>query len=99
MVTALPPAHVTMSNWNIVVLVYKDQIIEKFLGYSVKDEHYRISSQILEYDPDSNTGTTLSGSVYRFTDKPGQLHPYAQKVFDRMSQRPDVEISLKFGHH
>lgn len=97
MVAPLPRAHVTMSDWNIVVVVYRDQIIEKFLGYSVNDGHYRISSQILEYDADTNTGTTVSGSVYRFIDKPGQLHPHAQKVFDKMCYWSEVQVSLKFG--
>lgn len=96
MVVPLPPAYVTMSNWNIVVVVYRGQVIEKFLGYSEHDGHYRISSQIVEYDADTNTGTTVSGSVYRFLDKPGQLHPYAHKVYDKMCNWPEVQVSLKF---
>jgi len=99
MVVPLPPAYVTMSNWNIVVVVYKGQIIEKFLGYSEHDRHYRISSQILEYDAENNTGRTVSGSIYRLLGKPGQLHPHAQKAFEKMCHWPEVQVSLKYGLH
>ena len=93
---SLPPAHVTMRQWNIVVIVRKGQTTEKFLGYSVHDEHYRISSQILQYDDEAKRGMTTSGSVYEFVDEPGKLHPLAQQVFDKLSEWDEVEVSLKY---
>jgi hypothetical protein len=93
---SLPPAHVTMRQWNIIVIVHEGKTIEKFLGYSVYDEHYRISSQIIEYDADMKRGLTDSGSVYAFLDEPGQLHPYAQEVFDKLEAWNKVEVSLKY---
>lgn len=93
---SLPPAHVTMRQWNIVVIVHKGKTIEKFLGYSVHDEHYRISSQVLEYDKESKRGMTASGSVYAFLDEPGKLHPLAQQVFDKLDAWEKADVSLKF---
>lgn len=94
---SLAPADVVMSDWNIVVIKHNGNIIEKFLGYSVRDRTYRISSQIQDYDAEDKTGTTLSGSSYTFLDPPGQLHPVAQPVFDMLDKRDDVEITLKFA--
>jgi len=96
MVISLPPAQLTMSQWNIVVIIHKGKTIEKFLGYSVTHQHYRISSQILEYDAEHKRGMTDSGSVYEFIDEPGQLHPLAQEVFDKLNAWEEVEVSLKF---
>ena len=93
---SLSPAHVTMCQWNIIVIVHEGQTIEKFLGYSVHDEHYRISSQILEYDKESKRGMTTSGSIYEFLDEPGKLHPLAQKVFDKLNSWEKADVSLKF---
>ncbi len=93
---SLPPAHVTMSQWNIVVIVHEGKTIEKFLGYSVHDEHYRISSQVLEYDEKTKRGSTTSGSVYQFLDEPGKLHPLAQEVFDKLDAWGKADVSLKF---
>ncbi len=93
---SLPPAHVTMRQWNIVVIVHEGQTIEKFLGYSVYDEHYRISSQVLEYDEETKRGMTTSGSVYVFLDEPGKLHPLAQQVFDKLDALEKADVSLKF---
>ncbi|EEF80547.1 hypothetical protein [Methylophaga thiooxydans] len=94
---SLPPAHVTMSDWNIVVIVHKGNTIEKFLGYSVNDQHYRISSQIHEYDPEKKRGLTDSGSIYEFIEEPGQLHPKAQVVFDKLNAWEEVDVTLKFA--
>lgn len=94
---SLPPAHVTMSNWNIVVIVNNGERIEKFLGYSVHDGHYRISSQIVEYDKENKRGLTDSGSVYEFLDAPGQLHPYAKAVYNRLLAWDGIDVSLKFS--
>lgn len=93
---SLPPAHVKMSQWNIVVIIHKGKTIEKFLGYSVTHEHYRISSQILEYDAENKMGMTDSGSVYEFIDEPGQLHPLALEIFDKLNAWEEVDVSLKF---
>lgn len=72
------------------------QTIEKFLGYSVYDEHYRISSQVLEYNENTKRGITTSGSVYEFLDEPGKLHPLAQKVFDKLNAWEKADVSFKF---
>lgn len=92
----LPPTNVEMSDWNIVVIKHNGKTIEKFLGYSLHDRDYRISSQIEYYDSESKTGRTLSGSEYRFLGEPGQLHPRAQYIFNMLEQHDDVEIKLKY---
>lgn len=94
--TSLQPEHIVMSEWNIVIIDYNNQIIEKFLGYSHEWDNYRISSQIQDYDPENKTGRTLSGSTYQFLDNPGQLHPKAQAIFDALSCTPGVIVKLKF---
>lgn len=96
MIDNIPPGSITMSDWNILVIEYQGQLIEKFLGYSHEDRHFRLSSQIIEYDPEANTGKTVSGSRYFFHDKPGNLHPLAQSYFDRISNRDEVSVHLKF---
>lgn len=93
---SLAPAHVTMRQWNIVVIVHEGQKIEKFLGYSVHDKHYRISSQIVDYYKETNRGMTASGSVYEFLDEPGKLHPLAQQVFDKLDAWEKADVSLKY---
>jgi len=96
MIMPLAPAHVTMSGWNIIVIVKGEKKIEKFLGYSLHDNTYRISSEVLKYDAENKRGLTESGSVYEFIDAPGELHPSAQAVFDRLNAWEEVEVSLKF---
>lgn len=90
------PAHVRMSEWNIIVIIHEGKTIEKFLGYCLNDYTYRISSQVLEYDVEKKRGRTESGSVYEFLDAPGKLHPSAQAVFDKLNAWDEVEVSLKF---
>lgn len=101
MIFPVPPAHVTMSEWNIIVIIHEGKTIEKFLGYCLNDYAYRISSQVLEYDAENKRGLTESGSVYEFIDAPGKLHPTAQVVFDKLNAWDEVEVSLKFdvGRH
>ncbi|MBD3667611.1 MAG: hypothetical protein HUJ16_06600 [Kangiella sp.] len=96
MIIPVAPAHVTMSKWNIIVIIHKGKTIEKFLGYDVNARNYRISSQIIEYDAENKRGRTDSGSIYAFLDEPGQLHPLAKEVFDRLNAWDEVEVSLKF---
>jgi len=96
MIIPAAPAHVTMSEWNIIVIVHEGKTIEKFLGYCLNDYTYRISSQVLKYDAENKRGMTESGSVYEFIDAPGKLHPSAQKVFDKLNAWDEVEVSLKF---
>ncbi len=96
MAISLPPAHVTLSQWDVIVIIHKGKTIEKFLGYDVNARNYRISSQILEYDAENKRGVTDSGSIYAFLDEPGQLHPLAKEVFDRLNAWDEVEVSLKF---
>lgn len=96
MIIPLAPAHVTMTEWNIIVIIHKGKTIEKFLGYCPNDSAYRISSQVLEYDSESKRGLTESGSVYEFIDAPGKLHPSAQKIFDKLNAWDEVAVSLKF---
>ena len=81
MIHNVPPGFNTLSQWNILGIAHQGQVIEKFLGYCHEDDHFRLSSQILEYDSDTNTGNTESGSKYFFQDKPGALHPLAQTYF------------------
>lgn len=96
MIMPLAPAHVTMSKWNIIVIVKDGKKIEKFLGYSRHDDTYRISSEVLQYDAENKRGLTESGSVYEFIDAPGELHPAAQEIFDKLNAWEKVHVSLKF---
>ena len=96
MIMPLAPAQVTMSEWNIIVIIKDGKKIEKFLGYSLHDNTYRISSQVLEYDAENKRGFTESGSVYEFIDAPGELHPEAQEIFDKLIAWEKVSVSLKF---
>lgn len=90
------PADVIMSHWNVIVIIDHGAEIEKFLGYWHQQDTYRISSQIENYDPETDTGRTLSGSRYKFLDKPGVLYPEAQAVFDMLDKRDSIEVSLKY---
>jgi len=54
MIIPAAPAHVTMSEWNIIVIIHEGKTIEKFLGYCLNDYTYRISSQVVEYDAEKN---------------------------------------------
>jgi len=94
------PDAITMSHWNIVILEFDDgNVIEKFLGLDTATGRYRLSSQILEYDAGNDSGKTLSGSRYRFIDKPGKLAVSAQVIFDALALRPHITVSLKYARH
>lgn len=93
---ALPPGHIIMTDWNIVIIEYEGRVIEKFLGYSMQGDHFRFSSAILEYDPETNTGKTMSGSLYTFLTPPGKLHPLAQNAYNSFSQIAGVSVRLKY---
>jgi len=93
----LGPTDVTMSQWNVVVIVYEGEKIEKFLGYWHQRGTCRISSQIESYDSETNTGKTLSGSRYKFLDKPGALHPEAQAIYDALDKADDVDVYLMYS--
>jgi len=99
MIFPVPPGHVRMKNWNIVILEYQDKTVEKFLGLDVHANNFRISSQIITYDPKHNTGRTISGSIYEFMDKPGKLHISAQPIYEQLFNAPDMNVSLKYTHH
>lgn len=99
MIMPLSPGHVLMQNWNIVILEYQDKTVEKFLGLDVHANSFRISSQIITYDPKHNTGRTISGSIYEFMDKPGKLHISAQVIYERFFYATEVKVSLKYTHH
>lgn len=92
----LGPADVMMSDWNVLLIIHQGKQIEKFLGYWHQKDTYRICSQIESYDPDTDTGRTLSGSKYKFLDKPGALHPEAQVIFDMLEKSDDVVVFLKY---
>jgi hypothetical protein len=98
---SVPPGHIALSGWNIVILELDGEVYEKFLGHDVQTSEYRISSQIKEYDDDKNVGYTESGFVYQFMDEPGVLHPKAQQIYDYMSNPPTeftqkVKVSPKY---
>ena len=95
----LPPANVTMSHWNIVVITRGALKVEKFLGYCHESGDYRISSEIKKYDPVSRTGQTASGSTYTFLDEPGPLHPSAQFIFDSLNAWDEISVLLKFDEN
>jgi len=91
-----PPGYIVMSNWNVVVIEHDGHVIEKFLGYSQGESTYRISSQVETYSAETDSGSTLSGSKYKFLDKPGTLHPLAQHIFDQLKALENVSIRLKY---
>ncbi|WP_289302922.1 hypothetical protein, partial [Methylophaga sp. UBA3996] len=74
MIVKVSPGQVTMSDWNIVIVQYKGDEIEKFLGYCYERQNIRFSSKVITYGPKSNTGKTLSSSEYFFLVRPGLLH-------------------------
>lgn len=94
----VPPGHITMREWNIVIIEFNDDVIEKFLGLDTQTGRYRISSKILNYDPVTNTGRTLSGSSYQFVEKPGKLHFTAKVIYEQLFNAPGVKVSLKFPY-
>lgn len=96
MVQKIPPGKVTMSDWNIVIVEFEGHVVEKFLGYCYELSHFRFSSQIVEYDPESNTGKTVSGSSYVFLERPGKHHPLAQAYLHQFSRCPGIHVRLKY---
>lgn len=96
MIQKIPPGKVTMSDWNIVIVEYQGRVVEKFLGYCYELQHIRFSSQVIEYDPQSSTGKTRSGSTYFFLDRPGSLHPLAQIYLDHFSRNEGIRVRLKY---
>lgn len=92
----LKPADVMMSDWNVIVIIHQGAKIEKFLGYWHQKDTYRISSQIESYDSETGRGRTITGSRYKFLDKPGVLHPEAQSIFDMLDKSNNVIVSLKY---
>jgi hypothetical protein len=93
----VPPGFIVMNHWNIVILEFDNgEVLEKFLGLDTSTGRHRISSHVLEYDAERDTGKTLSGSRYRFIDKPGKLHPDAQQVYEKIESQFNAKASLKF---
>ncbi|WP_273150759.1 hypothetical protein [Methylophaga thiooxydans] len=97
----VPPGHIVLSEWNIVIIKIDGIAYEKFLGLDVNTNEYRISSPVEEYDAENRIGYTASGSVYQLVDEPGSLHSKAQEVYDFMANPPEdlgkeVKVSLKF---
>jgi hypothetical protein len=92
----VPPGEIIMKDWNILVIEYEHVLTEKFLGYSMNEQHYRLSSVIREYDPETNTGITESGSRYTFLTPPGKLHRRAQTIYDNFCKVKEVSIKLKY---
>lgn len=96
MIKKIPPGKVTMSDWNIVVIEYEEHVVERFIGYCYEIRSYRFSSDVVEYDPESNTGKTRSGSSYVFLDRPGKLHPMAKRFLDDFKKHPGIRLRLKY---
>ena len=96
MIVKVSPGRVTMSDWNIVIVQYEGDEIEKFLGYCYERQNIRFSSKVIEYDLQSNTGKTLSGSEYFFLDRPGLLHPLAQLYLVHFSMNEGIRVRLKY---
>lgn len=90
------PLNVNMSQWNIIVTQKGKTKIERFLGYCHEEDTCRISSQIKSYAPHNDTGQTLSGSRYLFIDKPGELHPEAQVIYDLLDAFNEIKVFLKY---
>jgi N-acetylglutamate synthase-like GNAT family acetyltransferase len=90
------PSKVTVSGWNIVNIIKSNQRMNKFLGYWVEGGSSRLSSEILTYDLESGTGSTISGSQYCFLGQPGKLHPLAQTILDQLKITKDLKVSLVF---
>lgn len=92
----VPPGSIVMTDWNILIIEYESDVIEKFLGYDINTGEFRFSSAIKEYDPHTNRGITTTGSRYCFLTPPGKLHPKAQKIYDDFCKVKEVNIKLKY---
>lgn len=57
MIKKIPPSSV-MSDCNIVMLECEGRLLEQFLGHCYGVNNFRLSSKVVEYDPDSITITT-----------------------------------------
>jgi len=92
------PGQIVMSQWNIVKLVLDNgDVIEKLLGLDDARGRYRISSEVLDYDLETGSGQTRSGSRYRFIDMPGRLHPEAQQVLEHLNNQSNITASITFS--
>lgn len=98
MLKKIQPGPVTMSDWNIVIVEYQGHVVEKFLGYCYELSNYRFSTEIAEYDPESNKGKTRSGSTYVFLDRPGKLHPVAEFYLNEFSKCEGIRVRLKYEY-
>lgn len=96
MCQSLPPGYIELAEWNIVIIEINDDIYEKFLGYDVNVKDFRISSKIIIYEEHSAIGETVSGSFYKLQGRPGNLHPKAQVIFNKLTAHPEVKASLKY---
>ena len=96
MCQSLPPGYIELAEWNIVIIEINNDIYEKFLGYDVNADEFRISSKIVTYDKISAKGETISGAIYKLQGLPGKLHPTAQVIFNKLTAHPEVKVALKF---
>lgn len=82
MMTIIPPSYAVLSDWNILINLIDET--EHFVGY---DEYLclgRMSTVIVRFDEESGQGSTQSGSTYQTVGLPGQIHPDALYVLERV---------------
>lgn len=65
---------IRMARWSIYEVVCLDGSPERtrhFVGYNLTEREGRVSSSIVEFDPNTKCGRTSSGRVYQLAGSPG----------------------------
>lgn len=63
--------HITLAQWQVFELPNGDR---HFCGYHYLGREGRVSSRIEDFDPETMTGRTRSGRVYKLAGEPGLNH-------------------------
>lgn len=95
MLITMDKADVTLVGWNIVCInTPSGEHGEIFVGYSVGDGLGRVSTVIQEFDKETGTGRTRSGSTYTVVGEPGIPHDDALYVLESQIGKARVAKEL-----
>ena len=94
MISSLPAGEVILTDWNIIEIIGTGE--QHFVGYSKLDRLGRVSTPILQFDEETGSGETESGSQYKVIGKPGRLHRDARYVLERVC--PIELIAYRFRY-
>jgi hypothetical protein len=78
---------IVLTHWSVRELPDGDR---HFVGYNISYPEGRVSSKILEFDPETMRGKTRSGRVYQLDGKPG-YHGDAEYVWGAWKRINKVE--------